>query len=87
METGEYDLDGLFMRLDAAIDEVGAKRIVLDTIEILFASLTNQSILRAELRRLFALAQGQGRHRDHHRRAGRRARSPAMAWRNTSPTA
>ena len=42
------------MRLNAAIDEVGAKRIVLDTIEILFASLTNQSILRSELRRLFS---------------------------------
>ena len=60
METGEYNLDGLFMRLDAAIDEVGAKRIVLDTIEILFASLTNQSILRAELRRLFAWIKEKG---------------------------
>ena len=61
METGEYNLDGLFMRLDAAIDEVGAKRIVLDTIEILLAaSLTNQSILRAELRRLFAWIKEKG---------------------------
>jgi circadian clock protein KaiC len=59
-ETGEYNLDGLFMRLDAAIDEVGAKRIVLDTIEILFASLTNQSILRSELRRLFAWIKEKG---------------------------
>jgi len=52
-ETGEYDLDGLFIRLEHAIDSVGAKRVVLDTIENLFAGLTNQGILRAELRRLF----------------------------------
>jgi circadian clock protein KaiC len=59
-ETGEFSLDGLFLRLNAAIDEVGAKRIVLDTIEILFASLINQSILRAELRRLFAWIKEKG---------------------------
>lgn len=52
-ETGEYDLDGLFIRLGHAIDSIGAKRVVLDTIENLFAGLTNQGILRAELRRLF----------------------------------
>lgn len=52
-ETGEYDLDGLFIRLNHAIDSIGAKRVVLDTIENLFAGLTNQGILRAELRRLF----------------------------------
>lgn len=52
-ETGEYDLDGLFIRLKLAIDSIGAKRVVLDTIENLFAGLTNQGILRAELRRLF----------------------------------
>jgi circadian clock protein KaiC len=52
-ETGEYDLDGLFIRLGFAIDSIGAKRIVLDTIENLFAGLTNQGIIRAELRRLF----------------------------------
>ncbi|MVM39623.1 circadian clock protein KaiC [Spirosoma sp. HMF3257] len=52
-ETGEYDLDGLFIRLGYAIDSIGAKRVVLDTIENLFAGLTNQGILRAELRRLF----------------------------------
>jgi circadian clock protein KaiC len=52
-ETGEYDLDGLFIRLEHAIDIIGAKRVVLDTIENLFAGLTNQGILRAELRRLF----------------------------------
>jgi len=52
-ETGEYDLDGLFIRIGHAIDSIGAKRIVLDTIENLFAGLSNQAILRAELRRLF----------------------------------
>jgi circadian clock protein KaiC len=52
-EAGEYDLDGLFVRLGYAIDTVGAKRVVLDTIESLFSGLDNQAILRAELRRLF----------------------------------
>jgi circadian clock protein KaiC len=52
-ETGEYDLDGLFIRLGYAIDSIKAKRVVLDTIENLFAGLNNQAILRAELRRLF----------------------------------
>src|ERR1700722_18337349 len=52
-ETGDYDLEGLFIRLGAAIDGTGAKRVVLDTIENLFAGLQNQGILRAELRRLF----------------------------------
>lgn len=52
-ETGEYDLEGLFVRLGHAIQSVGAKRVVLDTIEVLFAGLPNPAILRAELRRLF----------------------------------
>ncbi len=52
-ETGEYDLEGLFVRLGHAIDSIGAKRVVLDTIESLFAGLSNTAILRAELRRLF----------------------------------
>lgn len=52
-ETGEYDLEGLFIRLNQAIDSIGAKRVVLDTIESLFAGLPNPLILRAELRRLF----------------------------------
>jgi len=52
-ETGEYDLEGLFIRLGHAIDSVGAKRVVLDTIEALFSGLSNIAILRAELRRLF----------------------------------
>lgn len=52
-ETGAYDLEGLFVRLAWAIDSIGAKRVVLDTIEALFAGLSETGILRAELRRLF----------------------------------
>ncbi|HZU83549.1 MAG TPA: circadian clock protein KaiC [Polyangiaceae bacterium] len=52
-ETGEYDLEGLFIRLQLAFDTVGAKRVVLDTIESLFGGLSDTAILRAELRRLF----------------------------------
>lgn len=52
-ETGEYDLEGLFIRLQAAVDRVGAKRLVLDTIESLFAGFKDDNILRSELRRLF----------------------------------
>lgn len=59
-ETGEYDLDGLFIRLAYAIDSVGAKRVVLDTIEALFAALPNLGILRAELRRLFRWLKDRG---------------------------
>lgn len=51
-ETGEYDLEGLFIRLGTMIDQIGAKRIAIDTIETLFAGLQNEAILRAELRRL-----------------------------------
>ncbi len=52
-ETGEYDLEGLFIRLDHAITSIGAKRVVLDTIEALFSGFSDPNILRAELRRLF----------------------------------
>jgi len=52
-ETGEYDLEALFVRLGQAVDSIGAKRVVLDNIESLFASLANEAILRSELRRLF----------------------------------
>jgi circadian clock protein KaiC len=52
-ESGEYDLDGLFIRLGHAIDTIGAKRVVLDTLEVLFGGLSNENIIRAELRRLF----------------------------------
>src|SRR6267142_575275 len=59
-ETGEYDLEGLFIRLNYAIDSIGAKRVVLDTIEGLFSGLPNHSILRAELRRLFRWLKDKG---------------------------
>ncbi len=52
-EAGDYDLDGLFIRLGHAIDSIKAKRVVLDTIESLFSGLNNTAILRAEIRRLF----------------------------------
>ncbi|MCZ7626005.1 MAG: KaiC 1 [Candidatus Methylomirabilota bacterium] len=52
-ETGEYDLEGLFIRLGHAIDVIGARRVVLDTVESLFSGLPNELIVRAELRRLF----------------------------------
>ncbi len=59
-EAGEYDLEGLFIRLSYAIDAVGAKRVVLDTIESLFGGFQNDAILRAELRRLFAWLKEKG---------------------------
>jgi circadian clock protein KaiC len=59
-ETGEYDLEGLFVRLDHAIRSVDAKRVVLDTIESLFSGLDNANILRAELRRLFRWLKDKG---------------------------
>src|SRR5687767_5762823 len=59
-ETGEYDLEGLFVRLEYAIRSVGAKRVVLDTIESLFAGLSSAGILRSELRRLFRWLKDQG---------------------------
>ncbi|TAL81614.1 MAG: circadian clock protein KaiC [Beijerinckiaceae bacterium] len=52
-EAGDYDLEGLFLRLESAIDSIGAKRVVLDTIESLFSVFSNEAILRAEIRRLF----------------------------------
>jgi circadian clock protein KaiC len=58
--SGEYDLEGLFVRLGHAIDSIGAKRVVLDTLEVLFASLPNEAILRSELRRLFRWLKDKG---------------------------
>lgn len=52
-ETGEYDLEALFVRLGYAVDSIGARRVVLDTLEALFAGFANEEILRTELRRLF----------------------------------
>jgi circadian clock protein KaiC len=59
-ENGEYDLEGLFIRLGHAIDTIGAKRVVLDTIETLFSGLSNQAILRSEIRRLFSWLKDRG---------------------------
>ena len=59
-ESGEYNLEGLFVRLNHAIDSIGAKRVVLDTLEALFASLSNEAIRRAELRRLFRWLKDKG---------------------------
>src|ERR1035437_426792 len=58
--TGEYDLEGLFIRLGHAIDSIGAKRVVLDTVESLFSGLPNPLILRSELRRLFRWLKDRG---------------------------
>ncbi len=52
-EIGDYDLEALFIRLELAVQQVGAKRVVLDTIESLFSAFSNPAILRAEIRRLF----------------------------------
>jgi circadian clock protein KaiC len=60
VETGEYDLEGLFIRIAGAVQAVGAKRIVIDTIEVLFGSLADPAIVRSELHRLFAWLKAQG---------------------------
>jgi circadian clock protein KaiC len=59
-ETGEYDLEGLFIRLGYAIDSIGAKRVVLDTVESLFSGFSAEALLRAELRRLFSWLKSKG---------------------------
>ncbi len=59
-ETGEYDLEGLFIRLNYAIESIGAKRVVLDTIESLFSGITNTAVLRSEIRRLFSWLKEKG---------------------------
>ena len=59
-ENGEYDLEGLFIRLAYAVDSIGAKRVVLDTLETLFGGLSNEAILRSELRRLFRWLKDRG---------------------------
>ena len=70
-ETGEYDLEGLFVRLGYAIDAIGAKRVVLDTIESLFVGVHQRRHPPRRTAAAVPLAQGQGRHRHHHRRARR----------------
>ncbi len=59
-ETGEWNLDGLFLRIGTAIDAVGAKRLVIDTIETMFGAFSNTAVLRSELRRLFAWLKDRG---------------------------
>jgi circadian clock protein KaiC len=59
-ETGEYDLEGLFLRLGHAIDSVNAKRVFIDTIETLFSALKSEFVLRSELRRLFRWLKDRG---------------------------
>jgi len=59
-ETGEYDLEGLFVRLNHAIDSIGAKRVVLDTVETLFGGLSDSGVLRSEIRRLFRWLKDKG---------------------------
>jgi circadian clock protein KaiC len=59
-ETGEYDLEGLFIRLGYAIDSIGAKRVMLDTIEALFSGFPNEAVLRSEIRRLFRWLKDKG---------------------------
>jgi circadian clock protein KaiC len=59
-DTGDWDLDGLFLRLAAAIDQVGARRVVIDTIETLFGAFSNTTVLRSELRRLFGWLKARG---------------------------
>jgi circadian clock protein KaiC len=60
LETGQFDLEGLFIRLGYAIDSIGAKRVVLDTLEILLAGLPNPAVLRAEIHRLFRWLKDRG---------------------------
>jgi len=59
-ETGAYDLEGLFIRLQYAVDKIGAKRVVLDTLEAVFSGFSNQGLLRAEIRRLFRWLKDRG---------------------------
>ena len=71
-QGGEYDLEGLFIRIHHAIESIDAKRVVLDTIESLFSGLPNPHILRAELRRLLQLAEKERRNNNNYCRARRR---------------
>lgn len=58
--AGPFDLDGLFLRLDAAVASVGARRLVIDTIESLFGRLHDEVALRGELVRLFHWIKARG---------------------------
>src|SRR6185437_12174266 len=59
-ESGEYDLEALFIRLGQAVDSIEAKRVLIDSVEALFAGLANESVLRSELRRIFAWLKKRG---------------------------
>lgn len=59
-EAGEYDLDGLFLRIGHKVQQVGAKRVAVDSLEALFSGFTNEALLRSELRRLFRWFKTQG---------------------------
>jgi len=59
-ESGDYDLEGLFVRIDHAVKSIGAKRVVLDTLEALFSSIPSEAVLRDELRRLFRWLKSRG---------------------------
>ena len=85
-KAGEYDLEGLFVRLGYAVDSIGAKRVVLDTIETLFSGFTDPALLRAELRRLFGWIKERGLTAviTGERGEGQLTR---QGWRSTSPTA
>src|SRR5258706_8087194 len=73
-ETGDYDLEGLFIRLGYAIDTIGARRVAIDTIESLFSGLSNETLLRSELRRLFNWLKDKGVTAVNTRRRGARQR-------------
>jgi circadian clock protein KaiC len=60
IETGAYDLEGLIIRIGSAIDQLKAKRVLIDTIEVLFSAFTNEAVIRAELRRLFRFLKDKG---------------------------
>src|SRR6195952_4880085 len=85
--TGDFDLEGLFIRLAASVQAIGAKRVVLDTIEVLFAALDNDAAVRAEFGRLLRWLKEQGLTTVITGGGGREASSRAGASRSTSPTA
>ena len=85
-ETGDYDLEGLFVRLQYAVDSIGAKRVVLDTLEAIFSGFANAGMLRAEIRRLFRWLKDRGLTTVVTANAAT-AHLPATVSKNTSPTA
>ena len=86
-ESGEFNLEGLFIRLEHAIDAIDAKRVVLDSIESLFAGVTDAGILRLEIKRLFRWLKDKHVTAIIDRRAGTRRFTLVMAWRSTFPIA